>query len=55
MLTEVFKIFSDTLSVHEPEPNYATMLPQVKKDPRHALAFLEKKLKRSTKLKLITM
>jgi len=49
MLTEVFKIFSDTLSVHEPEPNYATMLPKVKKDPRHALSFLERKIKEINK------
>ncbi|MEO1855575.1 hypothetical protein [Chromohalobacter sp.] len=45
MLTEVFKIFSDTLSVHEPEPNYASILPKVKEDPRHALVFLERKIK----------
>ncbi|ATJ84647.1 hypothetical protein BEI_3660 [Halomonas beimenensis] len=44
MLTEVFKIFDDTRSEHEPEPNYATFLPRVKADPRHALKFLEGKL-----------
>ncbi|GEK74048.1 MULTISPECIES: hypothetical protein [Halomonas] len=44
MLTEVFKMFDDTLSEHEPEPNYATVFPAVKDDPRHAFGFLEKKL-----------
>ncbi|MCE8034519.1 hypothetical protein EKK97_13520 [Billgrantia tianxiuensis] len=45
MLTEVFKIFADTRSEHEPEPNYARALPDVKKDPRHAVAFLKNKIK----------
>ncbi len=45
MLTEVFKIFSDTRSEHEPEPNYASVLPDVKKNPRHAIAFLKEKIK----------
>lgn len=44
MLTEVFKVFDDTLSEHEPHPNYAMALPKVKEDPRHAIGFLEKKL-----------
>ncbi|MDV6319140.1 hypothetical protein [Chromohalobacter sp. HP20-39] len=45
MLTEAFSIFADTCSVHEPEPNYATVLPRVKENPRYALDFLDKKLK----------
>ncbi|MBZ9556970.1 MULTISPECIES: hypothetical protein [unclassified Modicisalibacter] len=43
-LTEAFKVFEDTLSVHEPEPNYANHLPLVKQDPRHAIDFLKQKL-----------
>lgn len=43
-LTRVFGIFDDTLSLHEPDPNYADVLPQVKADPRHAVAFLREKL-----------
>lgn len=43
-LTEAFKVFEDTLSVHEPEPNCANHLPLVKQDPRHAVDFLKKKL-----------
>lgn len=45
MVTEVFKIFSDTRSEHEPEPNYANVFPDVKKNPRHAIAFLKEKIK----------
>ncbi|MCL7928589.1 hypothetical protein [Halomonas llamarensis] len=45
MLTEVFKIFDDTRSEHEPEPNYANVLPYVKENPRYAIEFLEKKIK----------
>lgn len=43
-LTEAFKVFEDTLSVHEPEPNYANHLPLVKQNPRHAIDFLKQKL-----------
>ncbi|RTR04418.1 hypothetical protein [Halomonas nitroreducens] len=39
-------MFDDTLSEHEPEPNYAKVFPHVKDDPRHALGFLENKLSR---------
>ncbi|WP_447044420.1 hypothetical protein [Vreelandella sp. H-I2] len=44
MLTEVFKIFEDTRSEHEPEPNYASLLPKVKENPRYAIKFLEEKI-----------
>ncbi|MEL7615061.1 hypothetical protein AAG584_14935 [Vreelandella titanicae] len=44
MLTEVFKIFEDTRSEHEPEPNYASILPKVKENPRYAIKFLEDKI-----------
>jgi hypothetical protein len=51
MLTEVFKLFKDTCSEHEPEPNYASIFPQVKDNPKHAIAFLEKKLNHIAKKK----
>ncbi len=44
MLSEVFKIFDDTRSEHEPEPNYASVLPYVKENPRYAISFLEEKI-----------
>ena len=44
MLTEVFRLFDDIRSEHEPQPNYADVLPDVKANPRHAIRFLEKKL-----------
>ncbi|WP_161598983.1 hypothetical protein [Aidingimonas lacisalsi] len=44
MVTEVFKIFDNVRSEHEPEPNYASVFPHVKSDPRNAIKFLEKKL-----------
>jgi len=43
-VTQLFTLFKDTLSVHEPEPNFAHAFPQVKYDPRLAVQFLEKKL-----------
>ncbi|EPC03559.1 hypothetical protein L861_18665 [Litchfieldella anticariensis FP35 = DSM 16096] len=43
-LTEVFKIFEDTSSLHEPEPNYANVFPSVKEDPERAVSFLEEKI-----------
>lgn len=50
-LTEAFKLFDDTLSLHEPAPNYADILPRVKQDPRHALGFLREKLARIEQIK----
>ena len=44
MLTEVLKIFDDIQSEHEPEPNYATVMPDIKRDPRFALDFLKQKI-----------
>ena len=44
MLTEIFKIFDDVLSEHEPEPNYASLLPDVKENPRFSIEFLDKKI-----------
>ncbi|MCH4562968.1 hypothetical protein MKP05_07475 [Halomonas sp. EGI 63088] len=43
-LTEIFRLFDDTRSLHEPEPNYATVFPLVKEDPERAITFLEKKI-----------
>lgn len=46
MLTEIFKIFENTVSEHEPEPNYASEFPRVKENPRYAIGFLEAKLEK---------
>ena len=43
-LTRLFGLFEDTLAEHEPAPDYASILPRVKRDPRFALDFLDKKL-----------
>ncbi|AMX03166.1 hypothetical protein [Microbulbifer thermotolerans] len=43
-LTEVFKIFDDIRSLHEPEPNYANLFPTVKQTPEKAIAFLQSKI-----------
>lgn len=43
-LTEAFKIFDNTCSLHEPEPNYARALPSVKESPENAIPFLQKKI-----------
>lgn len=51
MLTEVFKLFDDTLSEHEPEPNYANVLPDVKENPRYAIDFLNEKIRRINSIK----
>lgn len=51
MLTEIFKIFDNTLAVHEPEPNFAGALTYVKENPRYALRFLERKIKEVNKIK----
>ena len=44
MLTEVFRLFDNIRSEHEPQPNYADVLPYVKANPRYAIQFLEKKI-----------
>ncbi|SFM31808.1 hypothetical protein SAMN05421721_102287 [Ectothiorhodospira mobilis] len=44
LLTEIFKLCKDTRAEHEPEPNYASILPKVKQNPRYAISFLEKKI-----------
>lgn len=51
MLTEVFKIFDDTRSEHEPEPNYASVLPSVKENPRYAIHFMKNKIQSINVLK----
>lgn len=51
MATEVFKIFDDTRSEHEPEPNYSSVLPRVKENPRNAIDFLENKINWIRKVK----
>lgn len=43
-VTELFGLFDDTHSEHEPEPNFARAFPQVKDDPREAVEFLKTKL-----------
>lgn len=43
-VTAMFELFDDTVSVHEPEPNFAEVFPQVKEDPREAVEFWKKKL-----------
>lgn len=43
-VTNLFELFDDTLSVHEPDPNYAHAFPKVKLDPRFAVQFLKTKM-----------
>ena len=43
-VTKLFELFSDTLSQHEPDPNFASVFVQVKDDPRIAVKFWETKL-----------
>ena len=44
-LTELCKLFDDTRAEHEPEPNYASIMPKAKFDPRYAVLFVREKLK----------
>ncbi|WP_145961287.1 hypothetical protein [Salinisphaera sp. LB1] len=46
MLAEVLKLFDHIHSEHEPEPNYASIFPDIKQDPRFAIDFLKKKIKK---------
>lgn len=50
-VTKLFTLFEDTRSEHEPNPNFASYLPKVKIDPRHAVKFLEEKVKSIQSLK----
>lgn len=43
-VTQLFTLFEDTHSEHEPEPNFAGAFPLVKQDPRKAIEFWKIKL-----------
>lgn len=50
-ITNVFSLFDDIRSEHEPNPNFAPLFPKVKEDPRIAYKFWETKLEAISKHK----
>jgi hypothetical protein len=49
-VTQLFTLFEDTHSEHEPEPNFAPAFPVVKQDPRKATEFWKIKLDAISKI-----
>jgi len=51
LLTDIFSIFKDTKPEHEPAPNYASIHPHVKDDPRKSIDFLKEKFNHINQIK----